>query len=892
MNAMRRILMVCLAGALSASGVAPVVTGFDLLDADTGALITSLQNNDTLDLNALGQRALRVRANLSGSGSVQFLENGWIEYTANSAPYIMGGDWLPAPGSYTLTATPWSGPDAAGESGSPLSIHVTVVDALSHRMRPIRIQSSVPDIAVQIRMLKHAFPFGSMTKPGIEVPGTYQDTFFSNFNYSVVGNDMKWYSQQPEWWNQSPHNTGYAKPGNYRYDNADTWLDFQEAQGIPVRGHTLFWGGSAGDDHITDPDWVRDLVISNQTEALYWMEARTSNIVSRFAGRIDEWDFINEMWHGDRYRDEFGPSITKQMADWAIAANPDVELWFNEYSMLSNSNNAAAFRAYLQMLQGEGVQIDGVGVQGHFGSAPNAATVKVSLDILDDLGLPIKVTEFDCGSTNMTETQMADGLETVYRTAFEHPAVEGIIMWGFWESNHWKPERALWKTDWTPTEQAFRYRELVYGEWWSDADLLVDQNGELEANLFAGDFEITINGQAFTNSLSAGNGQDTFFFDGTDLIYLAAPEVVLTEPVNGAMLASGPAVRLAADASGGGSVSSVDFLLDGSPIKTDSQPPYTAVQYDVAPGSHDVAAVARNIIGVSTTSSVVAITVEVGNGNLIDNPGFESGTANWSNHGGHSIGTVSSPVYAGSSAGVAFDRNNTYDGLSQTLTGELIAGRTYVVACRVRLGTGSEEANIVLKTSYNTNSPKYEPVAGGMADSTGWSQLKGEFTFAPDPLRTVTEARIYIANVAVGTNIYVDSVFCAETTLATVDYDSDGMPDQWEETHFGSIDATNGGAFEDWDGDGVANRAEYRSGTVPTDPASRLAIVSLQPNAGQMDVSWQSVAGKSYRVLTSTNLVAGGWTTVEEGIAASGTNTATSVGAAATSRFIRIELDE
>ncbi len=891
----RRILLACCAAALTARGAAPIITGIDLLDADTGALIQTLGNNDTLDLNALGQRALRIRANLSGSGSVHF-QAGAIEYTANSAPYIMGGDWLPAPGSYTLTATPWEGADATGATGAPAAVNLTVVDALDHRMRTVHISSVVPNIPVQLRMLKHAFPFGSMTKPGIDVPGTYQDTFFSNFNFSVVGNDMKWYSQQPDWWSGSPHHTGYSTPGNYRYGNADNWLDFQEAQGIPVRGHTLLWG--AGSPSMKDPDWVEAMDTSwpdplAPTNALYWVEQRITSLVSRYAGRIDEWDFNNELWHGDWYRDTFGPAVTKQMADWAVAANPNIKLWFNEYGMLNNSNNAAAFRAYLQVLQGEDVQINGVGVQGHFGSAPDATTVKASLDILDDLGLPIKVTEFDCGSTNMTETQMADGLETVYRTAFEHQAVKGIIMWGFWEGNHWKPERALWKTDWTPTEQALRYRELVYDEWWSNADLLVDQNGKLQANLFAGDFEITINGQAFTNTIASGNGTLNFTYDGTNLIVHVPPSVALTAPGNGAAYISGPPVELTADASSeNGAVAAVEFYADSQLLKVDSVAPYTAVWYDASPGSYALTALAIDAFGFSNISETVQISLVPGNGNLVDNPGFESGTTGWSGHGGHSIGTVPAPVYAGSSAGVAFDRNNTYDGLSQPLTGELIAGRTYVFACQVRIDTGSEEANIVLKTSYNTNSPTYKSVAKGLADHTGWSQLKGEYTFAPDPLRTVTEARIYIANVAVGTNIYVDDVFCAETTLATVDYDSDGMPDQWEETHFGSINAPNGGAFEDWDGDGVANRAELRSGTDPTDPISRLAIVSLQPGAGQMDVSWQSVAGKDYRILSSTNLLSNGWILEVEGIPAVGTETAATLDAQAGHQFIRIELDE
>ena len=43
--------------------------------------------------------------------------------------------------SYSIAATPWDG----NEPGEPLLISLTVVDALSHRLRLIHISSTVPD---------------------------------------------------------------------------------------------------------------------------------------------------------------------------------------------------------------------------------------------------------------------------------------------------------------------------------------------------------------------------------------------------------------------------------------------------------------------------------------------------------------------------------------------------------------------------------------------------------------------------------------------------------------------------------------------------------------------------------------------------------------------------
>jgi endo-1,4-beta-xylanase len=36
---------------------------------------------------------------------------------------------------------------------------------------------------------------------------------------------------------------------------------------------------------------------------------------------------------------------------------------------------------------------------------------------------------------------------------FAHPSVEGILMWGFWQGKHWRPNAFLWKKDWTPTDR-------------------------------------------------------------------------------------------------------------------------------------------------------------------------------------------------------------------------------------------------------------------------------------------------------------------------------------------------------------------------------------------------------------------------------------------------------
>ncbi|MFP6873885.1 MAG: lamin tail domain-containing protein [Verrucomicrobiales bacterium] len=88
------------------------------------------------------------------------------------------------------------------------------------------------------------------------------------------------------------------------------------------------------------------------------------------------------------------------------------------------------------------------------------------------------------------------------------------------------------------------------------------------------------------------------------------------------------------------------------------------------------------------------------------------------------------------------------------------------------------------------------------------------------------------------------------------DGDGDGMPDIWELVN-GLNPVTSEDAALDNDRDTLSNLGEFLAGTDPQDPGSlfRIKPFSRSPVAGQLLLSWKSVAGKRYRVLTSGDLV-------------------------------------
>jgi hypothetical protein len=85
------------------------------------------------------------------------------------------------------------------------------------------------------------------------------------------------------------------------------------------------------------------------------------------------------------------------------------------------------------------------------------------------------------------------------------------------------------------------------------------------------------------------------------------------------------------------------------------------------------------------------------------------------------------------------------------------------------------------------------------------------------------------------------------------DANNNRISDVWEQEQFGEISAGRT-AQTDSDADGFADSAEFVSGTNPNDGASRLEISTLRVlSNNRVEVTWPSVAGKTYRLLASTD---------------------------------------
>jgi GH35 family endo-1,4-beta-xylanase len=352
------------------------------------------------------------------------------------------------------------------------------------------VVETAPGAMVRVEQTRHEFWFGAALAnqafdgrmPAADA-ARYKEAFLHNFNSAVTENALKWLSME-------------RTRGSVDYATVDAMLDWTDANSIPLRGHNIYWG---------IPNRVQDWEKAMDDPTLHrTLEARGRDIGKRYRGRFAEYDLNNEMIHANYYADRFGPGITFEMAQWVKDEDPDAVLYLNDYDILTGKR-LDDYVTHIRELLAMGAPIAGIGVQGHLHAESfDRKVLQDSLDVLAQFKLPIRVTEFNLPgqrsaflenrSRVMTDAEEdAKARDTVdyYRICFAHPAVTGILMWGFWEGANWIPASSLYKRDWTPTPAAQAYHDLIYKEWWTHWEGVADADGRCEVPAFFGTHRVT-----------------------------------------------------------------------------------------------------------------------------------------------------------------------------------------------------------------------------------------------------------------------------------------------------------------------------------------------------------------------------------------------------------------
>jgi endo-1,4-beta-xylanase len=333
--------------------------------------------------------------------------------------------------------------------------------------------NAVSNALVSVTQTRHEFLFGTALASDMFRPEAtnaeaiaYRDQVKKYFNHAVTENALKWPDMEPN-------------KDEVHYEFVDAMAIWCRTNGIVLRGHCLFWGCSL-------PEWTKTI---SDIDLRFAIMRRARNIVGHYRGLIDEFDVNNEMLHCTALSQRLGDSIFRQMCAEASGSNPNAVLYVNDYGILEG-NELNRYEVQIRDLLEAGAPIGGIGLQAHFDGPADAGRIQKALDALSRFNLPIKITEFDCWADD--EAVQARTLEDVYRTAFAHSAVRGILMWGFWEKNHWKPKAALLRADFSKKPSAETYERLVFSNWWTRAEGRTEADGTFECRAFFGDLNVSV----------------------------------------------------------------------------------------------------------------------------------------------------------------------------------------------------------------------------------------------------------------------------------------------------------------------------------------------------------------------------------------------------------------
>ena len=270
---------------------------------------------------------------------------------------------------------------------------------------------------------------------------------------------MKWESVHPQ-------------PGQFNWAPADSFMAFCEKNNMVPIGHTLVWHGQT-------PRWVYQDESGNpltREALLARMKEHITAVVDRYKGRIKGWDVVNEALNDNgtmrssQWLRIIGEGKPEQQFDhiakafeYAHAADPDVELYYNDYNLDTSRAKCDGAVAIVKHLQSKGLRIDGVGIQLHGGlTYPKVEDLEYAITSLAATGVKVMVTELDIRtqtrgprgaditqinrqSTSDPEAasaeiqqKLADKYAEIFSVLVRHKeTIHRVTFWGVYDATSW-----------------------------------------------------------------------------------------------------------------------------------------------------------------------------------------------------------------------------------------------------------------------------------------------------------------------------------------------------------------------------------------------------------------------------------------------------------------------
>lgn len=271
-------------------------------------------------------------------------------------------------------------------------------------------------------------PLGAATEPEHALEDdAYRRRLITTYSSMTVENVMKWEIVEPD-------------RGAFDFDKADRLMEFARRTGKRVRGHTLVWDYQL-------PSWVEDEDWS-AAELKDVIRDHITTVMSRYRGRIDEWDVVNEPLTAegslkeDVFLETLGPGYIAYAFEVAHRVDPHAKLFMNELNAELPGPKARSLLTIARTLKRRGVPIDGVGFEFHVTGeeAPSRARIRELARATARTGLTFAITEMDVRDTE--EQRQAQVYGDAAHVCASEPNCTGLTVWGVTDRFSWLGEDA------------------------------------------------------------------------------------------------------------------------------------------------------------------------------------------------------------------------------------------------------------------------------------------------------------------------------------------------------------------------------------------------------------------------------------------------------------------
>jgi endo-1,4-beta-xylanase len=231
--------------------------------------------------------------------------------------------------------------------------------------------------------------------------------------------------------------------GTFDFSQGDSVVSFAQAHGMKMQAGPLVWADAV-------PAWVTG---GGYTAAQLTsiMETYITTVMQHyrdsFPGVVISWEVVNE-------NTTTGPGVWAAIPNYvqlafqtARQADPNVQLFYNDYGYEQGGSSADAVYNLVAPLKTQGL-VDGVGMQCHFASPVSESAMAANMSRFTALGLSVYITELDyriASSDGVTANNPSDLL--VQATAYHDvltacvstPGCTQFLTWGFTDADSWIP---------------------------------------------------------------------------------------------------------------------------------------------------------------------------------------------------------------------------------------------------------------------------------------------------------------------------------------------------------------------------------------------------------------------------------------------------------------------